>query len=402
MGFLVLSLSLTATKNPYKMFIHNTLTGIYLSCFLVGLFTIIPFTEINAQEKPEVTIGGALRFNYNLSSWKEGQKDRGGDFGYDMFRLNVEGSYEGLFFNTEYRLYSDAFGGDFLKEGVVGYNFDEKRSIEIGLAKVPFGNERYNSHNFFLNLPYYVGLEDDYDMGVVYTYSGKKMEYHFGFFKNSEELRFGSDTESSPNRYSYDIVGRNKEINQFNGKIVYKPESFKQHKIGASAKYGQIYNLDTQDNGDRYAFAIHYDYQTEDWIVKAQALTAAFHPKNAPGESREFIQMGAYGVPYEVASEFEIYNIGISRIFDIDTKVFKHIELYNDFGYMNKRNKDFTDSFMNVVGVLFSSGPIYCFIDYAAGYNHSWLGGNFVDDFGVGNPDAKWEARFNINIGYYF
>ena len=69
---------------------------------------------------------------------------------------------------------------------------------------------------------------------------------------------------------------------------------------------------------------------------------------------------------------------------------------------MDKREKGFTDSFMNVTGVLFSSGPIYCFVDYAAGYNHSWLGGNFADDFGVGNPDAKWEARFNVNIGYYF
>jgi hypothetical protein len=30
--------------------------------------------------KPELEIGGAVRFNYNLSSWKEGQKKRGGDF----------------------------------------------------------------------------------------------------------------------------------------------------------------------------------------------------------------------------------------------------------------------------------------------------------------------------------
>ncbi len=383
------------------MISERILSRSFVIFLLTGIFILFP-NSISAQEEPEVNIGGALRFNYNLSSWKEGQKDRGGDFGYDLFRLNVDGSYEGIYVKAEYRFYSEDFGGDFLKEGVVGYNIDEKRNIEVGLAKVPFGNERYNSHNFFLNLPYYVGLEDDYDMGMTYTYTGEKFEYHLGFFKNSEELRFGSETENSTRRYSYDVVGRNKETNQFNGKILYKPESFKQHKIGASAKYGQLYNLDTKDNGDRYAFALHYDYQTEDWIVKAQALTAGFNPKNAPGEPRDIILMGAYGVPYEVAADFEIYNIGISRIFDIDTKVFKHIELYNDFGYMNKRKDGFEDSFMNVFGVLFSSGPIFCFIDYASGYNHSWLGGNFVDDFAVGNPDAKWEARFNINIGYYF
>ena len=78
------------------------------------------------------------------------------------------------------------------------------------------------------------------------------------------------------------------------------------------------------------------------------------------------------------------------------------IELYNDFGYMLKKEQEFTDSFQNVTGVLVTAGSVYTYIDYAAGYNHSWLGGNFVDDFAVGNPDAKWEARFNINVGYYF
>jgi hypothetical protein len=32
----------------------------------------LAYQPIHAQDKPEVTIGGALRFNYNIS-WKEGQ-----------------------------------------------------------------------------------------------------------------------------------------------------------------------------------------------------------------------------------------------------------------------------------------------------------------------------------------
>ncbi|APG58889.1 hypothetical protein LPB144_13295 [Christiangramia salexigens] len=372
------------------------------NCILISSFFLMLFTKLNAQEDPELSVGGALRFNYNYSSWKEGQKNRGGDFGYDLFRLNVNGSYQGIYIDAEYRFYSRGFGGDFLKHGVFGYNIDEKRKVEVGLAKVPFGIERYNSHNFFLNLPYYVGLEDDHDMGITYTYNGDRFEYHFGFFKNAEELRFGSNTEASSLRYSYDIVGRNKEINQVNGKILFKPDNTPKHKIGASAKYGGLYNLDTEENGDRYAFAVHYEYKTEDWFIKAQALKAGFNPENAQGQTRNIIKMGAYGVPYEVASNFEIYNVGISRIFEADTRLVKHIELYNDFGFMNKRTPGFENSFMNVTGILINSGFIYTYIDYAAGYNHSWLGGNFEDDFAAGNPDAKWEARFNINVGYYF
>ena len=369
---------------------------------VLGILLILPNYKTLAQDEPEVNIGGALRFNYNYSSWKENQKDRGGDFGYDLFRLNVDGSYKGIFARFEYRLYADVFGGDFLKEGVVGYNFNDKNKIEFGLAKVPFGIERYNSHNFFFNLPYYVGLEDDYDMGLTFTHIDDKLEYHLGYFKNAEEEIFADVSEHTSNRYAYDIVGRNKEIHQINGKVVYKPLKDPAHRLGVSGQYGGIYNLDTRETGDRYAVAAHYEYRTEDWIIKAQALTASFSPKNALGETRQSILMGAFGAPYEVATEFEIYNLGISRILDIDTKLVKHLEVYNDFGYMRKRNTGFDDSFMNVVGFLFSSGPIYCFVDYAAGYNHSWLGGDYVDDFAVGDPDAKWEARFNINIGYYF
>lgn len=79
-----------------------------------------------------------------------------------------------------------------------------------------------------------------------------------------------------------------------------------------------------------------------------------------------------------------------------------NLRFYNDFGYMQKKANGFTDSYMNVTGVLITAGNLYTYIDYAAGYNHSWLGGNFVDDFSKGNPEAKWEARFNINLGYYF
>ncbi|MDX1427903.1 hypothetical protein [Salegentibacter mishustinae] len=355
-----------------------------------------------AQDEPEVNIGGAVRFNYNLSSWKPGQKARGGDFGYDVFIINADAKFKGIYLEAEYRLYSDAFGGGFLKYGLVGYELDEKRRIELGLAEVPFGIERYNSHNWFLNLPYYVGLEDDYDMGVDYIYNDDRFQYHVGFFKNAEEFAFGSNTPSSPHRYSYDVVGRNKEVNQFNTKFIWKPLSDNTHKIGVSGQYGGLYNIDTEETGDHYAVALHYEYQSNDWSIKGQATKSKLNPKNAPGESRDIVSMGAYGVPYQVAADFEIYTLGIAKKLTLDTNLIKYLEFYDDFGYMNKRKKEFANTFMNVFGVLINSGPIFTYIDYAAGYNHSWLGGDFTNEFAAGMQDAKWEARFNINIGYYF
>ena len=118
--------------------------------------------------------------------------------------------------------------------------------------------------------------------------------------------------------------------------------------------------------------------------------------------SDKVLQFGAYGANYGVAAKFNMYSLAVSRSIPVEIGPISNLEFYNDFGFMDKAEKDFEDSYMNVTGVLITAGNVYTYIDYAAGYNHSWLGGNFVDDFSVGNPDAKWEARFNINIGYYF
>ncbi|RRO13354.1 hypothetical protein [Flavobacteriaceae bacterium 14752] len=355
-----------------------------------------------AQDKPIVDLGGALRYNYNLSSWKGDQKDRGGDFGYDVFRINTDVEYKGIRLQAEYRFYSEGFGGDFMKSGWLGYDFNEKENLQLGLTQVPFGITQYNSHNWFFNITYYTGLEDDHDMGVKYSNVQDKFEYYLAFFKGAEETLFGGSTESVPNRYSYDVIGRNKEVNQFNGKFIYKlGDSFK-HRFGISGQYGGLYNLDTEETGDHYGLALHYELDFKTWNIKSEFAYIDNNPINAPGESRDVIQMGAYGFPYEVAADYEMYTLAVSKSVKVDWGPVSNLQFYNDFGYMHKRVNDFNDSFMNVTGVLVTAGNLYTYIDYAAGYNHSWLGGNFIDDFSIGNPNAKWEARFNINFGYYF
>ena len=38
--------------------------------------------------------------------------------------------------------------------------------MQVGVHQVPFGILPWASHNFYFQLPYYLGLEDDYDLGV--------------------------------------------------------------------------------------------------------------------------------------------------------------------------------------------------------------------------------------------
>ena len=85
-------------------------------------------SPVSAQEKPEIKWGGAVRFNYNYSDWKEGNKKRGGDLGFDVFRLNVLGGYKNIMLDAEYRLYATSSGGGMLKHGWVGYRFDNQHT----------------------------------------------------------------------------------------------------------------------------------------------------------------------------------------------------------------------------------------------------------------------------------
>ena len=113
--------------------------------------------------------------------------------------------------------------------------------------------------------------------------------------------------------------------------------------------------------------------------------------------------MTAYRAPYLVAAKGKrcIYwepgtLIPVNRKF-----LKKKIQVYNDFGWLDKQNNDYKDSFQNVTGCMLDGGPVCIYVDYALGKNHGWLGPNF-NGFGAGGESDSWHARFNVNVGYYF
>lgn len=355
-----------------------------------------------AQDKPNINLGGALRFNYNYSDWLQESKNTGGQFGYDVFRLNANGSYKNLILDAEYRFYAPSSGGAMLKHGWIGYQFDEKHQLQVGLNTIPFGVLPYNSNNWFFGINYYLGMEDDADMGIKYTFDNDKWSFATAFYKNSDILAFHSADGLSSSRYSYDIVGRNKEMNQGNIRIARKwGDDVLNIEVGASGQIGGIYNIDTEKMGSRAAFALHYIMNISNFNLKAQYTTYNMSPKNEEGDNSS-IEMGAYGSPYNVATKADTYTIGLAYKIPIDRGIIDAITFYNDFGMMHKRANGMNDSYQNVAGAMFAMGPIYAYLDYAMGKNHAWLGGNWNDSFAQGGDSESWHARLNLNVGYYF
>ncbi|MFT2008090.1 hypothetical protein ACMA1I_05395 [Pontibacter sp. 13R65] len=381
---------------------HKTL--LLLTFFLLSTLCFAQAPEEKPEEKPFLKLGGAARFNYNLSTWKKDQLERAGDFGFDLFRINVESEYKGIKLNAEYRQYSQAFGGGFLKQGWFQYDFSEMSQLQVGLNQVPFGIQQYNSNNWFFNMTYYIGFEDDHDMGVKYIHDNGLWQWQAAYYKSAEEFVFGL-AEPSPNRYSYDVTGRNKENNQLDFKLVRRLGDSLGHELGASVQGGLLYNIDTERNGTRYAGAVHYEYKAahSPWNLKLQAMFYRFKPEYATGDELDFVEMGAYGANYNVANRGEVYTAGIAYHLPIDTRLLQGITFYNNYGYYNKRVSGFENSHMNVLGALFTAGAMYIYTDAAFGYNQPWLGPEWTNALARGTADdTRWHMRFNINMGYYF
>jgi hypothetical protein len=229
----------------------------------------------------------------------------------------------------------------------------------------------------------------------------KNFDLHMAFFKNAEELKFGNDSPISPNRYSYDVAGRNKEVNQGNLKVDYKFGKEKKSTLSVFGEYGGLYNVAAHAMGDHYAYGIALDGKWKKFKLKAQVIGFEFRP-NDTIPNTGMIEMAAYGAPYNVASAGFVYTIGVAYDIDLNWGPISKLTLYNDFALFDKLWESFSDSYMNVFGGMFTAGHVYTYVDFAMGKNHSWLGPNWSDAFSTGDSNEDWNMRFNVNFGYYF
>ncbi len=252
-------------------------------------------------------------------------------------------------------------------------------------------------------MAYYVGLEDDHDMGIKWIKTLNNLQIQTAFYKNAEELSFGDVSEISANRYSYDVSGRNKEVNQANAKFSYQMGANKQSTLEFSAMYGGLYNVKTNKMGNHSAFALGYNYSGKKWGVKLQAITFNKNP-NDSAQYKNVVEMAAYGAPYNVVAKGQVLSASVSYKIPYKSDLIDQILLYNDFSMLKKSKDGFNDSYMNVFGCMIATGPIYTYIDSAWGKNQAWLAPNteWSNAFAQGSANAEWNMRFNINVGYYF
>lgn len=303
-----------------------------------------------------------------------------------------------------------------LHDGWIGYTFGTTET-RLGVVQVPFGITPYASHNWFFDIGYYIGLEDDYDMGVkVLPAKFGGWDLQLAFFKNDEGSYTGDSIDSA--RYSYDVVHTdadelgyagvedprtNEETNQLNLRLTRTLGGGERStELGLSGQYGGIYNSTTREMGEHWAAALHLSGDYGRWNLMLQAAGFGHELKNPAGVDDRFVVMGAYDAPYKVAADGTLLVANLAYAQPVSWEALDTVTYYNDFSMIAKDEAGWEDSFLNVLGLSLSGGPLFVYVDAAMGKNHPWIGSDYGIALAEGNPQADWEVRFNVNVGYYF
>jgi len=397
---------------------------------LTALFILGVHHTASAVELGNLSVGGAIRANYVNGDYTPSgsdaaqRGDNGGNFELDVFRINLDYLEGPVSAKAEYRWYN---GYNMLHTGWVGYELDENSGVQVGLNRVPFGVGAYGPANsWFFDQHYYVGLSDDMDYGIKYSWAKDNLAVDVAYYLMAENSFVGASEESA--RYSYDIVDNGspyshyEEENQVNLRAIYTIENEDySNELGVSLQWGQLSaDGDFAEDTDAYAASVHSKASMGPWTLMLQATQYDYAPDytssatdaNGLPLSDSLVTMGAYDFAYPVASKGVIPAVALSYTVKPEIEWIDSITFYNDYSVIMKDDDSFNDSALNVTGMAIANGGWYIYVDYAYSNGNYFVGDegdvygdtyaeSSVGDFGA-NGNDDWNGRFNINFGYYF
>lgn len=360
-------------------------------------------TDIKKKfEEKAVKISGALKLDYAYKDFDEKNKGRDGDLSIRYFRLGVDANINDILLSAQYRWYSYM---DTIHHGWIGYEFSDSLQLQFGITRVPFGILPYASHGWWEGIPYYLGLEDDYDLGLKLLFEQGPHDLRLAFFKNEE---WGSSTRL--NRRAYDVVRDtanfpdqdNEEINQLNARYAYAiNHGERAHtELGISGQWGQLYNRTTESCGHHWAAGLHLNGNYGPVNLMLEGIRYEYDPKNPLGVNDKTILMGGFEDAYLVAAKGYVYVANLAYSLPVQWGPVTELTFYDDYSILVK-DEGFHDSRINTLGCQISAKPVYVWLDFIMGNNAMYLGGP-ANSFAEGGDDENWNTRFNISVGYYF
>lgn len=365
-------------------------------------------TESTADKASEaatdgIQFGGAVRFQYVLADYDDGQKNRGGDLQFDIFRLNFDGEMNGAILSAEYRWFEYM---DALRHAYFGYNFTDEWQGQVGVVIQPWGVMPYNSHSYFFSSNFYVGFEDNPGSGIRFQRRSDVWDLDFALILNDELGGSTGSVRSRADSYNYNITGI-----RLPGEDIYADPEFTAsenntlitriaHKwdlngdlfeLGVSAQYGDVDDgLDSV--GSKTALGVHGVYHTGRWEFHGQWT----HYDYDLDIENEGIIVGAYAYFDTIPTRSDLYTANVAYNYPFEWGPVQSVQLYNNTSLITNKRGFEEDTWMNVFGMAVAAGGIYTYFDLVSATNQPFINGS------VAGESDSWNTRFNINFGYYF
>lgn len=336
---------------------------------------------------PHFDLGGAVRFNYGWLDY--GPTSR---LQLELLRADLDAGSGPFSFSAQYRWYD---GFDAIHHAYAGWKFTDATQLKAGIQQVPFGLLPTVSQSFWFGSGYYLGIEDDYDPGVVVLHQAGKTTWHLGWFSGDE---YG--TGARYDRYSFDVAQTDalpyRERQRFNVRVEQTRDwAGGELLVGASAFAGKVQNTRTRRHHDHQAAAVHAQWKRDGWTTQLQWARYRY---NVPGER---IALSAFQAPFEIAAEADVPSANVAYSFGPrgwldDLTCYSNLSMTRPVGH----SSGVRDSWQNVTGCSLQKGVMLTYVDWIAGRNMWFAGG---DGIGINNGGpSRWHSRLNLNIGFYF
>ena len=361
------------------------------------------------------TFGGAIRGRYDYRSYVDPTVSR---FSFDVFRLKAGYDSSTVFGSVQYRFYGGAYPYDYTSQfgrinfpewAYVGYKVSPEHTITGGLNQVPFGLLPYASSTFYETLGNLMGIEDVHNLGIKYQYKSGPVDLQLGFYPTDGGNWAGTSRDG--NRYTYNIVdadsyvvggSNNEEKNLWvaRGAYTFTHSEESSSEVGLSMMHSTIENHDTNEDGDRDAYALHYLGKFGRLGVMAEYARQDMDPKNPAAVGNKTVTFGGFDGSFNVASKGDLYSVDLSYATDWKWRFISDVKPYVNYSIFVKDEDGFKDSERLLAGVQFSAGPLYIYTEYRLGKNDPFTG-DYTQGAAAGGDD-QWKRSLYMNIGYYF
>jgi len=362
-------------------------TPVFLTVLGVGVL-FAGDTRASADGANHLDLGGAIRFNHG---WRD--DGTGTDLRPELVRIDAKGAAGPASFSLQYRWY-DGFHA--VHHAWADWALDQDSGLRVGIQQVPFGLLPTVSHSFWFGSGYYLGIEDDYDLGVAWHGSAGEHAWQLAYFAGDE---YG--TGSNYDRYSFDVATTDTLPYRERGRLHAHYERSTTTAAGDALAWGvsgfagHVQDVRSRRHHAHTGMAAHVQWRRE---ALTWQLQWARYRYAVPGDR---IAMSAFQAPFEIAAEADVPSLNVAWAAP-RTGWFDGITCYNNLSATLPVDDAPTlgKSIQNVTGCSVGKGPMLTYVDWIAGRNMWFAGG---DGIGIDAPGAqRWHSRLNVNIGFYF